>query len=146
MAALPAGYTPSTTLLPARAIPARTVRAAAGWSFRYPLERSPPWLQPTPPPRRAIGYSTCARPTQCPALHRPLMGFVVALMAMMARTSACNRLHAVPERLAKWLLLVHDRVTGDELPLTHEFLGIMLGVRRASVTVAANALRDVGAI
>jgi len=58
----------------------------------------------------------------------------------------CNRLHSVEERLARWLLMVHDRVRRDEIDLTQEFLGDMLGSRRAGVTVAAGILRAGGMI
>lgn len=54
----------------------------------------------------------------------------------------CNRLHSVEERLARWLLMCHDRTGSEFLELTHEFLSNMLGVRRVGVTLAAGALRD----
>jgi CRP-like cAMP-binding protein len=68
--------------------------------------------------------------------------------AQMSQTIACNRLHSVPERCARWLLLTHDRAAGTEepMPLTHEFIAIMLGVRRASVSLAAEALQRDGLI
>ena len=55
--------------------------------------------------------------------------------------AACNRLHDVVERLARWLLMSQDRIGGTILPLTQEFLAQMLGTRRASVTVAAGVLQ-----
>src|ERR1700749_2535219 len=60
--------------------------------------------------------------------------------------AACNRLHDVEERLARWLLMSHDRIGGDVMPLTHEFLGQMLGTRRSSVSVAASILHKAGMI
>jgi CRP-like cAMP-binding protein len=60
--------------------------------------------------------------------------------------AACNRLHDVTERLARWLLMSHDRIGGTILPLTQEFLAQMLGSRRASVTGAAGVLQKAGAI
>jgi CRP-like cAMP-binding protein len=63
-----------------------------------------------------------------------------ALMTQMSYSVACNRLHAIEERMARWLLMTHDRVGADHFPLTQEFLAQMLGVRRQSVTVAAGVL------
>lgn len=59
---------------------------------------------------------------------------------------ACNARHSVEERAARWLLLTHDRTGSDELPLTHEFLAEMLGVRRQTVSLAAAALQRAGLI
>ena len=81
-------------------------------------------------------------PSLSPALHR----YSQALFTMAAQNSGCNRKHTVVQRCARWLLLTHDRVPGDEFSLTHLFLAQMLGVRRSSVTIAAEALRDAGAI
>jgi hypothetical protein len=60
--------------------------------------------------------------------------------------TACNGRHTLPERLARWLLTARDRATSDELPLSHEFLSMMLGVRRAGVTVAVGTLKTAGLI
>lgn len=69
-----------------------------------------------------------------------------ALFALVAQNAACNRLHTINERCARWLLMTHDRMGGDEFDLTHEFLSQMLGTRRASVTEAASSLQEVGAL
>jgi CRP-like cAMP-binding protein len=63
-----------------------------------------------------------------------------------ARSIACNGIHTIDQRCARWLLMTEDRVGDSMLPLSHKFLAIMLGVRRASVTVAAQSLRDAGLI
>jgi CRP-like cAMP-binding protein len=63
-----------------------------------------------------------------------------------AQTAACNRLHELGERLARWLLMCQDRVQADHLPITQEFLAIMLGTRRSTVTVAAGELQKAGLI
>ena len=63
-----------------------------------------------------------------------------------SRSISCNGVHSVEARCARWLLATHDRVEGDVLPLTQEFLAIMLAVRRASVSVAAESLRKAGLI
>lgn len=72
--------------------------------------------------------------------------FAHALFAFASQTSACHRSHSVVQQCARWLLTTHDRVRGDGFPLTHVFLSQMLGVRRSSVTIAAETLRDAGAI
>ncbi|MBV9403305.1 MAG: Crp/Fnr family transcriptional regulator [Candidatus Eremiobacteraeota bacterium] len=80
------------------------------------------------------------------ALYERLLRYTNAFMAMVAQTAACNSLHSVDERLSRWLLMTHDRVQRDQFPLTHEFLAYMLGVRRPSVSVAANTLLQNGSI
>jgi CRP-like cAMP-binding protein len=79
-------------------------------------------------------------------LQSLLLRDMQALYAFVTQNAACNRLHQLDGRLARWLLLVCDRVGSNELPLTHEFMGQMLGVRRAGVTEAANALQQAGLI
>ena len=63
-----------------------------------------------------------------------------------AQTAACNRLHNIEERLARWLLTCRDRVDSDRLNLTHDFLGQMLGAPRTTVTLAAGLLHRAGMI
>lgn len=75
-----------------------------------------------------------------------LLRYVQALHVQVAQTAACNGRHTLAERLARWLLTAHDRVAGDDLPLSHEFLAIMLGMRRSGVTVAVGALKEAGLI
>lgn len=86
-----------------------------------------------------------ALPT-CPALQAQLLRFSMILAMQSTQLAACNRLHNVVERLARWLLMSHDRLGGQTLPLTQEFLSEMLGSRRASVTVAAGMLQKSGMI
>ena len=71
-----------------------------------------------------------------------MLRFANAMFTQVAQTAACNRLHTLDQRLARWLLMTHDRVKDNEFPLTQEFLSRMLGVRRAGVSVAANNLRQ----
>lgn len=80
------------------------------------------------------------------ALHSLLLRYTLAVLTQIAQSAACNRLHSMEQRCARWLLLCHDRMRSDEFLLTHEFLSEMLGVRRASVTVAAGHLQDAGLI
>lgn len=75
-----------------------------------------------------------------------LYRYVQALMTQVARSAACNQVHSIDERAARWLLMTHDRVGSDEFPLTQEFLAQMLGVRRASVNTAAGMLQRAGSI
>ncbi len=73
-------------------------------------------------------------------LHDLLLRYVQALSAQTSYTALSNAVHPIDERLARWLLMCHDRVAGDEMALTHDFLSIMLAVRRPSVTTALHVL------
>jgi CRP-like cAMP-binding protein len=75
-----------------------------------------------------------------------LLRYSRAFFAMVGQSGACNATHSVEQRLARWLLMVHDRVQRDRFALTHEFISLMLGVRRATVSEAAHMLRSAGAI
>lgn len=83
---------------------------------------------------------------QCPELLKQLQRFALILGMQSTQLAACNRLHDVNERLARWLLMSYDRIGTATLPLTQEFLSQMLGTRRASVTVAAGILQKAGMI
>jgi CRP-like cAMP-binding protein len=83
---------------------------------------------------------------QCPDLGMQLHRYGQKLAMQTTQIAACNRLHEVEERLARWILMTQDRIQADRLPLTQEFLAQMLGTRRASVTVAAGALQKKGLI
>ena len=74
--------------------------------------------------------------TDLPDFDRLVRAFAHVMMVQISHTALSNAVHHIDERLARWLLMCHDRIDGDELHLTHEFLGIMLGVRRSSVTLA----------
>lgn len=69
-----------------------------------------------------------------------------ALMRQVLQGAACNRLHSMEERCARWLLMTHDRAARDEFPLTQDFLAHMLGVRRATVNLATGMLKKAGFI
>jgi CRP-like cAMP-binding protein len=79
-------------------------------------------------------------------LQRSLLLYTQALLTQTCQTAVCNRLHSVEERLCRWILLCHDRLKSNELPMTQEYIANMLGGRRQSVTVAAGRLQDAGLI
>jgi CRP-like cAMP-binding protein len=83
---------------------------------------------------------------QCSELQRQLLRFSMIVGMQTTQLAACNRLHDVEERLARWLLMSQDRIGSKKLPLTQEFLGQMLGTRRASVSEAASNLQKAGLI
>jgi CRP-like cAMP-binding protein len=76
------------------------------------------------------------------SFQRRLLLCTQAYITQISQTAACNRLHSLDKRLARWLLLCHDRVNSTELLMTQEFIAGMLGGRRESVTVAAGRLQD----
>jgi CRP-like cAMP-binding protein len=108
--------------------PVRTVVQGAGQAWR--LARAP------------FGRELQA----CPALRHAVHSYIYVQMAQLATASACRRFHLIGPRLARWLLMTQDRSRRDRFRVTHEFLALMLGVRRVGVTVAAGALQDEGLI
>ncbi len=83
---------------------------------------------------------------QCPRLERLLHQFSQIMAMQVTQIAACNRLHEVTERLARWLLMSSDRIGSTSVPLTQDLLAQMLGTRRSSVTVAAGMLQKAGLI
>jgi CRP-like cAMP-binding protein len=75
-----------------------------------------------------------------------LLRYTQALITQISQTAVCNRLHAVEQRLCRWLLLTRDRLPSDEILMTQEFIAHMLGVRREGVTAAAHHLQEAGLI
>ncbi|MFZ3217092.1 MAG: Crp/Fnr family transcriptional regulator [Candidatus Acidiferrales bacterium] len=84
--------------------------------------------------------------SRSPELAKSLNRYAQNLGLQAVHVAACNRLHEVDERLARWLLMSQDHLGGDVVRLTQEFLAHMLGTRRASVTVAAGILQKAGLI
>ena len=81
-----------------------------------------------------------------PALRSVVFAYAQAHIAQALQYVACNSMHNVEERCARWLLMCHDRMTSDDFPLTQEFLAEMLGVHRPTVSVAAKSLQRAGLI
>jgi CRP-like cAMP-binding protein len=81
-----------------------------------------------------------------PALQALLLGYVRFFLIQVLQSVACNGLHSVRQRSARWLLMTHDRAGSDSFGLTHQFLAEMLGIQRPSVTLVARALQQAGLI
>jgi CRP-like cAMP-binding protein len=81
-----------------------------------------------------------------PPLRAVLLRYYEALHAQVMQTAACNGRHGLEQRLARWLLMAHDRADGADLPLTQDFIAMMLGVHRPSITVTAGILQRAGLI
>jgi hypothetical protein len=92
-------------------------------------------------PSRAV-----AAAAQSPALRELIVRYNDVLLAQVQQSVACNALHGLEARLCRWLLQTHDCIDGNVIPLTQEFLGQMLGVRRTTVTIAARLLHSAGLI
>jgi CRP-like cAMP-binding protein len=95
---------------------------------------------------RVEGETLTAVLRQCPKLERRLQQFAQVMAMQTTQIAACNRLHEVNERLARWLLMSADRIGSNSVPLTQELIAQMLGTRRSSVTVAAGTLQKAGLI
>jgi CRP-like cAMP-binding protein len=81
-----------------------------------------------------------------PPLRKLLLRYTLAFQVQVTQTAACNGHHALDQRLARWLLMAHDRVEGDEFPMTQEVLATMLCVHRPGVTIAARLFQQAGLI
>jgi CRP-like cAMP-binding protein len=81
-----------------------------------------------------------------PTLRNLMLHYTQTFILTLNQTALSNAVFTIEERLARWLLMAHDRLEGDELPLTHDFLALMLGTTRSSVTLSTQALEGYGAI
>lgn len=89
---------------------------------------------------RIAAANLCSAMEASPSLQTMLHKYVQAFMVQTAHTAVANARATLPERLARWLLMAQDRLSTDTLPITHEFLSLMMGVRRAGVTEALHEL------
>jgi len=122
------GMSPTSALLGSDRNPYRTVMQVGGHG-------------------RRVGRETLFRfIEERPAARRVMLRWVQAFSVQIAYTALSHSVHTIDERLARWILMCHDRVEGDRLALTHEFLAIMLAVRRPSVTNALHVLEGHGFI
>src|ERR1700733_633639 len=96
------------------------------------------WRMPTSAVKEAFEQSISVRAS--------ILRFAESFINLAAQTAACNRLHTIQQRCARWMLMARDRSSTDEMPMTHDFLSSMLGVRRSGVTVIANELAKQGLI
>lgn len=83
---------------------------------------------------------------QCGAFHDLILRFTQRYIIQISQTALCNRMHSLEERLSRWILMSRDRSESERLPLTHEFLSVMVGATRASVTRTAIAMQKLGLI
>lgn len=120
-----------------------------GWSALLGCDLSPHEATVAIGGATALSISRDALEESCgdlPELKRLLLLYVQCFVSQMGRTILSNLNDPVERRLARWLLMNHDRLEGDEIVLTHEQLGVMLGVRRATVTDALHVLEGEGLI
>ena len=83
---------------------------------------------------------------ESPSLKQRMLRYVLAVITQISQNAACNQLHSISPRCARWLLTTHDRVSGDSFGLTQEYLAMMLGVTRPSVSATAAILQKEGLI
>lgn len=120
------GVLGATILLHTRRVPSEAIVQGSGMAWRIPVAVIESALQPH--------------------LQPLLQAYLFRLLRQLAQNATCAHFHQVEARLARWLLMSHDRIQTDELFLTHQFLADMLGVRRSSITVAAGDLQSYGVI
>ena len=121
---------------------------AAGIDVALGADRSPheSMIQIAGPVFRISSVEFIREFKQCEVFHDRILSFMQKLYAQISQTTLCNRLHHVDARLPRWLLMCHDRIDGNVLALTQEFIALMLGASRVSVTLAAKDLQKIGYI
>ncbi|MBA8840871.1 Crp/Fnr family transcriptional regulator [Ochrobactrum sp. RH2CCR150] len=122
------GYVPTSAIAGVETSSYDVLMQVAGQAFEMPYDRFRHWMA------RSRNFSNI------------MIRSIEAFSVQLAYTAASNAIHDVPQRLARWLLMCGDRISGSEIALTHEFLSIMLGVRRPSVTTSLHILEGMGHI
>lgn len=117
------GMLGATLVLGVNAARLQCIVQGAGTAWRIPVARF----------RRLLGES--------PALRDVTRRYLYVILTQLSQSTACTRFHEAEARLARWLLMTHDRAHSDRFHLTHQYLADMLGVRRSAVTIAAGALQ-----
>src|SRR5262245_48713266 len=123
---------------------AGVVGASAGLSARSTFTRAIVQLPGTAGWLSASHFHAAASQSQ--AIRDLIVRYNDILLAQVQQSVACNALHSLEARLCRWLLQTHDCIDGNDIPLTQELLGQMLGVRRTTVTIAARLLQSAGLI
>jgi CRP-like cAMP-binding protein len=140
VAVMPSGATVETAVIGRTGAIGATAGLGARWAFARAIVQLPGtavWLS---------AHSFHQATTQSPAIHDLVVRCNDLLFSEIQQSVACNALHALEARLCRWLLQAHDCIDGNTIPLTQEFLGQMLGVRRTTVTFAARLLQSAGVI
>jgi CRP-like cAMP-binding protein len=140
VAVMQSGATVETVTIGRRGVIGASAALGARWTFGRAIVQLPgaaAWLS-------AAQFHAAAN--ECQAIRDLVVRYNDLLLAQVQQSVACNALHALEARLCRWLLQTHDCVDGDAIPLTQEFLGQMLGVRRTTVTIAARLLQSAGLI
>ena len=122
------GMLGATTLLGTRQVPSEAIIQGSGQAWRLPIETFEGLL------------------AQNTNLKQIVETYLYTLLCQLSQNAVCAHFHSIESRLARWLLMSHDRIQTDELYLTHQFLADMLGVRRSSITEAAGNLQLRGSI
>jgi CRP-like cAMP-binding protein len=120
------GMTGAASLLDAYLLPYRVIVQVAGSAMRIPCDILKDWF------------------THNPILRRAILNFLFAVFRQVVQTAVCNRFHLTEQRLARWLLFVHDRLDRDTFPITQEALAQMIGTDRVSITRAVKKLKEAG--
>jgi CRP-like cAMP-binding protein len=140
VAVMPDGRTVETATVGRAGI----IGASAGLGARLALSRAIVQLSGTAAWISAARFHAVANQSQ--VIRDLIVRYNDLLLTQVQQSVACNALHALETRLCRWLLQTHDCTGGEAMPLTQEFLGQMLGVRRTTVTMAARLLRNAGLI